>query len=173
MAEDLELDGLESKEVATETKTSTKQEKVVAGVAKLRTLAVSENFSKFLNAAEVWGAGDAEAKDAAKAELVESFGGTDALKDLCSGDELKQEIEELNNVKTAVSAVNTILHFYARRKGAKSSKKVKTQTIQIAEVMYTVSQAYLLEIADKPSAEKKDLLLAHPDTKEVVDMLTL
>jgi len=178
MAKDLALDGLENEVETVETtatdKSVAKQEKIVSGVEKIKTLSVSEDLAKFLPAALVWGAGDAEAKDAAKAELIESFGGVEALKDLCSGDALSTEIDELNNVKVAVSAINTIKHFYARRAGGKArSKKVKTQTISINDEMYSVDQAYLIEIQDKDASEKKELLLAHPNTKKEVDMISL
>lgn len=172
MSKDLEVEGLEQEQAVVETVDSAKEEKrlekdasVKAGVEALKEVGVSENLAKVLDAASSWYA-EKEEKDEAKATLIEAFGGTDALKDYATGDEMTNEIEKFANIGKALSTLTSVRHFYARRKGAKKSKKVAKQTISIGGELYQVSSAYLAEISDKPKEEKRDLLLAHADTKK-------
>lgn len=180
---DLNTDGLEAGTAEVqETAKVSKEEKLQAknanrakGVEALREFGVSENLAKVLDsgAVEAWEVlkddeAGKEAKDEAKKNLIESFGGVDELKSFCNSEtgEMAEEIEKFQNIGLALSTLTTIRHFYAPRKGSGKRKSKKTQPININNELYQVNSAYLAEIAGKSREEKVELLLAHADTKK-------
>lgn len=129
---------------------------------------VSEKAAKLLSLVPLWH--DTEANKAVKEEVIEFFGGIDTFKDYVDS-EFEAELLKLRGLGSLGTVGNTIKHFYARRKSTGASKA--TVQVNIGGTVYSVNKAYLAEIADKSNDEKKELLLAHPQTKvsEVVQAL--
>lgn len=141
---------------------------IAAGVDKLNKFGVSEKMGMVLSTiVPHWPKGsDNEELKAAKAAMQEAFGGADKFKDYIDGD-FQGELEAILGIQKVTSVLNNIKSFYARRPG--STKKAPTQKIRINQVLYTVDKAYFDSIADKSLDEKKELLLNHPSTKQVVE----
>lgn len=141
---------------------------ISAGVEKLKAFGVSEKMMLVLTTiVPHWPKGsDNEELKAAKAAMQEAFGGADKFKDFIDGD-FQGELETILGTQKVASVLNNIKSFYARRPG--SAKKTPTQKLRMDNVLYTVDKAYYESIADKPAQEKKELLLNHPSTKQVVE----
>lgn len=173
MSEDLNVEGLQEETVQMDetkaAKAEAKRAQQIAGIGVLRGLGVSEEMTKCLALAEGWVSGD-DAKKAAKEAAIEAFGGTEALKEYATTS-MSEEIEKFKSLDKALSVLNNVRHFYAKRKSS-GTKKVATTRIKIADDFYSVSTAYLAEIADEDSATKRELVLAHTDTvKEAITEL--
>lgn len=167
--------GLEEAAVATEEKTTRRRkeqtpedvETINAGVAKLRELGVSEKTLVILeNLAPVWNGSDKEAIAAAKAVVIENFGGSDALKDYIDG-EFQTELQAFNGIAKLMPISNNIKSFYARRQ---STKKAATIQVNIAGVLYSVDKAFYESLADASKEEKKAAILGHESLKKVGDI---
>lgn len=153
----------ESKKVKKE-QTVEERETLVAGVGQMKAMGVSENLAKVLAIVPDWN-GDKELNAANKAALIEAFGGSDKLKDYIDG-EFVAEIQAWQGIAKALPVLNNIKSFYARREST-GTKRVKTTQVSIDHVLYTVNADYKESIAALAPAEKKELLLAHKDTKKV------
>ena len=174
MSQDLNVADLQEETVVVdEAKAQKAQEKMeaqIAGGETLKGMSVSENMVKCINLAQAWVSGD-EAKAQGKLDAIEAFGGVEALKAFATT-EMTAELEVYKNIDKTLSVLNSVKHFYAKRKNSTSSKKVATTRIKIADDFYSVSTAYLAEIADEDSATKRELVLAHADTnKEAITEL--
>lgn len=187
MAKDKELnmDQLEAGAEATATETTkakkakkemTPEEKaelkasLEAGVAKIREFGVSAEFDKVLNMVPVW-ADTAEAAPV-KEEVIAAFEGSEKFKDYIEG-AFNEERAVFAGMQKAVSVINLIYAFYARREG---KAKEKTQQISIDGKLYFVSQNFLAEVKADTSLSAEDRrakLLNHPVTKEVESVETL
>ena len=169
----LELKDLESATVATEATTAkapkvakevTPEEVAALGsaVEKIQKFGVSEDFAKVLPLVTVWHlAKDDAALVSAKTEAIEAFGGSDKFKDYIDG-EFQAELAVIAGLQKAVSILNNVKSFYARREG---TKKVKTANVNIGGTVYEVNAEYLQSLAETDKVEKRELLLAHADTK--------
>lgn len=172
MSEELKTDDLEMAKTPEEKskKFQTPEQKTVveAGVEKLKEVGVSENLLKVLPLVAVWKDEDAEALAAAKDAVIESFGGIDAFKDYVTN-ELAEELEAFVGITKCVPIMNNIKSFYARRPGTKGrKKKVKLIQVKIGATIYNVNAEYRDSLNELPTDEKKELILSHPDTAEVV-----
>lgn len=138
----------------------------VSGVAKMQEFGVTENLAKILPLVAVWHL-DADAQKETKEAVAASFGGAEKLKDYADTD-LPTDISVFAGLQKAVSVLNNVKSFYARRNpGATTSKKkVAMSAITISGEPYSVSAEYLAEIANEPRESKVALLLAHPATKK-------
>lgn len=171
MGKDLKVDDLESvatEKVATE---KTKKEKtpptaeeiqaLVDASEKIRQFGVSPEFSKVMDLVPQWH--DTAANADAKASVIEFFGGSDKLKDYVDGP-FQTELAVIAGLSKVASTLNNIKSFYARRENAGKAKKVKTTQVNIGGKFYLVNTEYLESLKGNP--EKRELLLAHEDTKE-------
>lgn len=163
------VDGLE--EVVAETTTEKKEKKVQtakeketieAGVAKLNEIGVSEKLALVLALVPVW-KGDETEKSAAKEEVIEAFGSSDALKDYIDGD-FENDVQAFMGIAKAMPILNNIKSFYARRKSSAGSRK--TIQVGIGGIAYIVNQQYLSSLSELPADERKELILSHKDTKK-------
>lgn len=174
---------------ATETKRS-KKEVTAEDVALLEESAkklvslgiISEELSRFIPLVGVWH--DKEASADVKTLVALEFAtegdehGTTALKDFASGP-MAEEIESLKGIDKALSKLNLIRSFYARRPkkegtGSTTRKSRKTQQISISGEYYDVNQDFYNGLdAAMSRDEKVAAILAHPQTKksEVIDSL--
>lgn len=167
-----EVEGLETAEVVAETadkkvkkvQTAEEREILVAGVAKIREIGVSEQFSKVLDLVAEWN-GEKEVLSLAKESVIESFDGSDKLKDFIDG-AFQTEVLGFLGLAKAIPVLNNIKAFYARRENTGTGKKVKTVQVAIEGTTYTVNAEYRETLKDLSSEEKKQLLLSHPDTKK-------
>jgi len=175
MSKDLKVDGLEAANVeqpVDDKKAAKKAEtqKMVEKAAEflVNEIGVSDELAKMVELAKHWDA-DKDEKQAAKEETIEAFGGSDKIKAYAT-EKMAEELEVYRGIDKLVSRLNTIRHFYAKRKSSGSRGKAATTKVRIGNDYYTVSAAYLQEIADKPREEKRELILAHPMT--VKDAIT-
>jgi hypothetical protein len=152
--------------VAKARKIQTPEEKevLVAGVAQLKSMGVSEEFAKVLDLAIDWNSAEEE-KAAAKAATIEAFGASDILKDYIDGDFTKDSMA-WSGIAKLMPVVNNIKSFYARREST-ATKKVKYVQVSISGVIFNVDSEYAESIKSLPVAERKELLLAHPATNQV------
>jgi hypothetical protein len=141
------------------------RETLVAGVEQLKAIGVSYRFAKVLTLAIDWNT-PKEVVTTAKETLIAEFGTSEALKDYVDA-EFQKEIQPWQGIAKLIPVLNNIKSFYARRENTGTSKKVKFVQASIGGVIYNVNQAYMAEITNLPNAEKKELLLAHPDTNSV------
>lgn len=167
-----QIEGLETAEVVAETadkkvkkvQTAEEREILVAGVEKIKEIGVSKNLAVVLELVAEWN-GEKEVLSLAKDSVIEVFGGSDKLKDYIDGD-FQTEVLGFVGLAKAIPVLNNIKAFYARRENVGTGKKVKTVQVAIEGTTYTVNAEYRETIKDMPSDEKKQLLLAHPDTKK-------
>lgn len=168
------LDELEEvQEVSAETTTKTARKRkeqtpedravLVAGVEQLKEIGVSENLAKVLELVPDWN-GDKDTLSAVKEAVIEKFGTSNELKDYIDED-FQKEIVAFQGIAKAMPVLNNIKSFYARREST-GSKKVKTVQVSISGVTYNVNAAYRDEISSLPAEDRKELLLAHADTKK-------
>lgn len=174
-----EVEGLEDAATQSAVETAEKKEKKVktaeeiaeeknmlaAGVAKLRAIGVSDKLSSVLELVAEWPNADKETLAPMKEKVIEAFGGSEKLKDYFGG-EFQQDVLEFAGIAKAMPVLNNIKAFYARRENT-GTKKVKTIQVSISGTIYNVSADYSAEIANLPGSERKQLLLAHPDTVKV------
>jgi hypothetical protein len=133
---------------------------LAAGVDKMKELGVSDNFAKVLGLVTVWH--DKVASAPVKEAITEAFGGADKFKDYIDG-EFQTELSVFLGLQKSLSVLNNIKSFYARRAGA---VKVKFVSVSIGGEFYDVNAEYMASIKDKDAVEKRELLLAHADTKK-------
>ena len=172
MTKDL-TEGLE----AVETTEKVKKEKAPLTVEEIQVLkdasekiiafGVSDNFAKVMELIPVWN--DKEAAAPVKQSVIDSFGGSEAFKDYIDGD-FSQDLEVINGMQKGVSVLNNIRSFYARRA---STRKAKLTQVNIGGKFYDVNADYLTTLAGKSKEEKRELLLAHADTKETQNVEVL
>jgi len=159
----------ETTETAQESKrkvqTPEERETLVAGAEQLRSIGISDRLSKVLVLAVDWNT-PKETVQPAKEALIKEFGTSDALKDYVDTD-FQKELQPFAGIAKLLPVLNNIKSFYARRENTSVSKKVKYVQASISGTIYNVNAAYMAEIANLPNAEKKQLLLAHPDTNSV------
>lgn len=177
--QDLDLGALETATGAAEKETKAKKadkemtseelEALNGAVDKIKAFGVSDNFSKVLSLVTIWHEKTSEELKNQKAEVIESFGGSEKFKDYVDG-EFQTELEVVSGLQKAVSTLNNIKSFYGRREG---SKKVKKTQISIQGVYYEVSSDFLASLAGVEASEKRAALLAHGDTvkQDVVEVL--
>lgn len=165
------VDGLETATVAEETKKRTKRvqtaeekEVLVAGVEKLKELGVSENLTKLLAIVPEWN-GDKEELAVAKEAMIESFGGSESLKDFVDGD-FVEELKPYMGIVKAIPVLNNIKSFYARR-SSNGSHRAATMQVSIGGAFYKVDKTYFESLADKSNEEKRELLLQHEKTTRI------
>jgi hypothetical protein len=133
---------------------------ITAACEKITDFGVSENFAKVLSLVPVWHDKDASAP--IKASVIESFGGSEAFKDYIDG-AFQSELQVVNGLQKAVSTMNNIKSFYARRA---SSAKAKMVQVNIAGDLYEVNSDYLASLTGMDASDKRSALLAHADTKK-------
>jgi len=162
IASDLEEGAVaETKEVkAKKEQTPEDVAQIEAGVAKIKEFGVSEKFAQVMELATAWNGTDKDVLAAAKESLIKTFGGSDSLKDYVDG-EFQKELSDIQGTAKVASILNNIKSFYARRAGA---VKVKTLQVNILGTLYSVSAEYFVEIGAFSKEEKRELLLAHPNT---------
>jgi hypothetical protein len=171
LGEDLELDGtVEAAEKKAAVKEFTEEDAkaLEAGIVKLNEFNLSDKF-KFIVSELVpnWPKGsDSEDLKKAKETVINYFGGSDKLKDYVDA-EFQDELNALLGAQKALSVLNNIKSFYARRAG--TTKKVPTQKVKINGTLYSVSREYFESIATETAENKKALLLAHASTKPVTE----
>ena len=141
------------------------REVLVAGVNQLLEIGVSDRLSKVLTLAVDWNT-PKEVVSAAKEALIKEFGTSDALKDYVDA-EFQKELMPFQGIAKLMPVLNNIKSFYARRENTAASKKIKFVQASIGGVIYNVNAAYMVEITNLTGPEKKELLLAHPDTNSV------
>lgn len=171
MSKDLKIDSLESEgNVAAETK-ATKEKKVLtaeeiaaleAACEKVKQFGVSDEFAQMMRMVPMWH--DTEANAAVKQEVADFFGGSDKLKDYVDGP-FQEELAVIAGLNKVASTLNNVKSFYARRAGT-GKPRVKYASINIGGEFYNVNAEYLASLAGTPAPEKKELLLAHADTKK-------
>jgi len=132
---------------------------IIAGVEKVKGFGVSESLSKVLDLVAVWHDKDASAP--VKASVIESFGGSENFKNYIDGD-FQEELAVIAGMQKVASCLNNIKSFYARRE---STKKAKTTQVNIGGTFYEVNADFLTSLAGVEASEKREKLLAHPDTK--------
>ena len=149
--------------------TAEEREVLVVGVEKLKELGVSENLQKVLVLATDWNA-DKETLGVAKEATIESFGGSDAMKDYISG-EFTDEFKPWMGISKLMPILNNIRSFYARRasNSTGTSRSKKTTQVRIAGDFYKVNKEYFdsLVAEGKSKDEIKELILTHADTKKI------
>ncbi|MCK9417239.1 hypothetical protein M0Q97_11370 [Candidatus Dojkabacteria bacterium] len=169
--EAVKADGLEMAETAVETTTTTKKEKIQtkeeievieAGMALVKKFGVSEKFEMVMGLAPFWN-GDKEVLSTKKEEVIKFFGGSDKLKDFVDG-EFQTELNGILGTAKVGSILNNVKSFYARRQSTGRTKYVQ---VNISNVIYNVDAEYYNSIGTLPKEEKRELILAHPGTKEV------
>lgn len=136
---------------------------LVAGASKIKAFGVSSKFAKVMELIPVWHLKNSEPLAAKKKEVIEFFGTSEDFKNYVDG-EFQAELAVVNGTVKAVSTMNNINSFYARRK--ETTKKSKMTKVNIGGVTYEVNADYLLSIAALPATERRELVLAHADTKE-------
>lgn len=134
-----------------------------AAADKIRAFGVSPKFAKVMELIPVWHLKTSDALAAKKKEVIEFFGGTETFKDYIDG-EFQAELEVINGMTKAVSTMNNINSFYARRKEV--NKKSKMTQINIGGTIYEVNADYLVSVSTLPASERRELVLAHADTKQ-------
>lgn len=169
---ELQVDDLET--VATET-VVTKEKKVkaaptaediaalVAGVEKIKEFGVSDSFAKVLGMVPMWH--DTEANKATKEAIIAELGGPEKFKDYVDS-EFQTELAVIGGLSKIASTLNNIKSFYARREPKAGSRKVKTTQVNMGGKFYLVNSEYYASLKGLEASEKRDLLLAHEDTKE-------
>ena len=135
-----------------------------AAADKIRAFGVSPKFAKVMELIPVWHLKNSDALAAKKKEVIEFLGGTETFKDYIDG-EFQAELEVVNGMTKAVSTMNNINSFYARRKEA-GPKKSKMTQINIGGTIYEVNADYLVSVSTLPATERRELVLAHADTKQ-------
>lgn len=163
----VEATGLDVASEVTE-KTSTKKvqtqedkETLVAGVELLVKMGVPEKLAKVLPLVPEWN-GEKENLQSVKEAVIESFEGSEKLKDYFDT-EFAAEVQAFQGIAKAMPVLNNIKAFYARRE---STKKAKLVQILISGTIYMVNSAYMAETASMPAEERKQLILSHADTKK-------
>ncbi len=171
LVDGLEEGAIEATTEATETaakarKEQTPEEKstLVAGAEKLKQLGVSPRLASVLALATEWNT-PKDVVAVAKEALIKEFGTSEDLKNYIDGD-FQAEIVPWQGIAKLLPVLNNIKAFYARRENS-GSKKVKYVQASIGGTIYNVNAAYVAEIAGLPAAERKELLLSHPDTNSV------
>ena len=175
--EDTMIEGLEEAIVATDAtaekkvkkeQTPEEKETLVAGVALMGKLGVSDKLAKVMSLIADWN-GDKDALSTKKESVIKEFGGSESLKDYIDGD-FQEEVKAFQGIAKAMPVLNNIKAFYARRENT-GTKKVKTVQISISGVLYNVDATYAAEIQGLPAVERKELLLKHPVTAkaDVID----
>ena len=172
LTEGLEETGATTETVETEKEakarkeqTSEDREVLVAGSKQLQEIGVSDRLAKVLILAIDWNT-PKDVVTVAKEALIKEFGTSEALKDYIDGD-FQKEILPFQGIAKLMPVLNNIKSFYARRENSGAKTKVKFVQASIGGVIYNVNAAYMTEIAGLSGAEKKELLLAHPDTNSV------
>ena len=179
MAKNQIVEGLEDNQVSPAVEETAKEKKVqtsedrellVAGVAQMKAIGVSEELAKVLELVADWN-GEEEAKKATKEAVINSFGGSEKLKDYID-QKYAEDVKGFAGLVKALPVLNNIKSFYARRENTTKSKKATVQ-FQIEGKLYVVNAAFVDSIKDLPSEEKKQAILSHPETKasEVVEVL--
>ena len=164
MVEGLENEAVETKKRVKKVQTAEERETLVAGCEKLKQLGVSENLAKLLAIVPEWN-GDKEALAAHKEQLIEAFGGSEALKDFVDGSFL-DELKPYAGIAKVTPVLNNIRSFYARR-ASNGSHKTATMQVNIGGAFYKVDKAYFDSLADKSNEEKRELLLQHEKTTRI------
>lgn len=169
-------EGLETTEVVeTETtekkrwvRTQTEEDRniLVAGIAKMKEIGVSEKFGRFLDVVADWFGDDKDLVAEQRKALVESFEGSENLKDYLETEEFKAEFAGFYGIGKVMPVFNNIRSYYSRREGV-SRKKVKYSQVSIDGVVYNVNSEYMKTLVDMPREERKAMVLNHPDTHKV------
>lgn len=137
-----------------------------AGLELLEQLNFDSKALELLKAlAPVWKSGDVEALAAAKAQIIEAFGGSKEFKDYV-GEEFKTALAPFAGIVRMIPIANNIVSFYGRRPSAEGRGRVKMISVTIDGKIYNVDANYFATLADKSREEKRELVLAHPATKE-------
>lgn len=174
----VEGDGLEvaaAEVTATETKETVKKFQtvedkaiLVAAVAAMRAIGVTPELDKILDLVPVWKGEDAELLSATKKTVADNFGGAELLKDFCD-QSFDPSMVDFAAIAKAVPVLNNIQSFYGRRKATTGTRsKTKLILTIINGITYNVNAEFAESIKDMSKTDKKDALLAHPDTKVVV-----
>ena len=157
---------------AKDKKVQTPEEKdiLVAGVAQMKTIGVSENLAKVLDLVADWN-GEKENLSTIKESVITAFGGSEKLKDYIDG-EFAEEVKGFAGLAKALPVLNNIKSFYARRENA-GKGKVKTVQIQIDGKLYSCDAAYVESVKSIEVTERKQLILTHAGTQEakVIEVL--
>ena len=122
---------------------------------------VSPKMAKVMELVPNWH--DTEANKETKDAVQEYFGGSEEFKNYIDG-EFQEELVSFGGFAKLATTLNNIKSFYARRAGKRPSKA--TTTINIGGDIYSVNKAYLESLANEEVAQKRELLLAHKDTKK-------
>lgn len=170
------FDGLETAEVVETPTTERKKyvrnqsaedrEVLVAGIAKMKEIGVTEEFGNFLDVVADWFGDDKELIAEQRKALVEKFEGSENLKDYLESDQFKAEFAGFYGIGKVMPVFNNIKSYYSRREGV-SRKKVKYSQISIDGVVYNVNSEYMKTLVDMPREERKQMVLNHQDTHKV------
>ena len=165
----LEVSDLETQESAI-VATAKKEKKVLsaeeiaaleAATEKVKEFGVSPEFAQVMRMVPNWH--DTDANATVKQEVMDFFGDSAKLKDYIDGD-FQTELAVIAGLGKVFSTLNNIKSFYARREGT-GAKRVKLTSVNIGGTYYNVNAEYYAGLAGVAGAEKKELLLAHADTK--------
>lgn len=163
---------VEGQEPATERKkwvrTQTEEDRniLVAGIAKMKEIGVSEKFAHILEVVADWFGDDKELVAEQRKALVEAFEGSENLKDYLETDEFKAEFAGFYGISKVMPVFNNIKSYYSRREGV-SRKKVKYSQVSIDGTVYNVNSEFMKTLVDMPRDERKKMVLEHPDTQKV------
>ena len=152
--------------VAKEKKVQTPEDRelLVAGVAKIKEIGVSEDLAKVLDLVADWN-GEKESNTAVKAAVIEAFGGSEKLKDYIDGT-FKTDAEGFLGLAKVMPVLNNIKAFYARREST-GVKKTKLTQAKIGDILYNVDSAFLATVQADSTLDrdaKRQALLSHPAT---------
>lgn len=167
MAKNQELE-MVAENVATETKRWVKKPNTAEDVeiltkgVEIMNQNASENFKKVLASVVNWNAEDGEVKTTNRKDLVESFGETAELKNYLESEDFKSELSDYAAIAKVVPVINNIVSYNSRRTTTYVSKK--KQQVIINGDPYTVNAAFFASTQHMSKAERREALLAHPDT---------
>lgn len=141
---------------------------LVAGVEQIKQIGVSENFAKILEIVPDWFTSDKDLLAELRKNLVESFEGSENLKDYLETEEFKLEFDGFFGISKTMPVFNNIRSYYARRAGvAKRTSKVKLSQVSIDGTVYNVDSEFMKGLVDMPRDERKKAILEHPATAKV------
>lgn len=157
------LEQQENEKKARKEQTPDERDVLEAGTSQMGTMGITDNLKKVLELVPYWN-GEKDSLQAKKDEVIKSFGDSNKLKDYIDG-AFQEEIKAFNGIAKTMPVLNNIKAFYARRDNA-GKGKVKFVQVSISGITYLVNATYRDEIASLPGNERKELLLAHADTKK-------
>lgn len=130
---------------------------------KIRQFGVSDEFARTMKMVPMWD--DKEANKPVKDEVIASFGGSETFKTYVDGP-FQDELAVIAGLGKTLSILNNVKSFYARREGTSpKSKKAKMSAVNINNTPYLVNAEYLASLSSYTKDEKRELLLAHADTR--------